>query len=216
MKKLMLSLSLLTLSAGAFAQEIKIQTHELKTSSQVISAQQDPIATAGQVIDVLDRVVAVGERVYTLVQRGKPNLTTTYASLSVIPRDPISKEIVDVMDLEDCSYPMRKKYETVISKGSREVIRFEYELIFSHSCSYDGKGKYILAALIKPKSVVVKYGWDLNATMSLQGIMNHGKKTNPIMGANLNMKLVINNLGTAFEKDHTIHITGDGKVDAKQ
>lgn len=87
--------------------------------------------------------------------------------------------------------------------------------MFSHSCSYEGKGKYIQVALIKPTSIVTKYGWDLNATMILSGMMNHGKKADPIVGAFLTMKLNMLNLGVAHAKEVTIHITGDGKINPK-
>lgn len=213
MKNLALSLAFALLSTQAYSQELKVVTHEIKTSG---FTQQDPIATAGQVIDIADRIVALGERIYTLVQHGKPSNTTAYAPVAIVPRNPTSREIVDPLDLEECSFPTRKSFETVVSRGNREVVRFEYELVFSHSCSYEGKGKYIQVAMIKPTSVVTKYGWDLNATMRLSGMMNHGKKADPVVGAFLTMKLAMNNLGVAYEKEHGIHITGDGQINPKK
>lgn len=120
------------------------------------------------------------------------------------------------LDLDECSYPLTKTYRTVITTASVEVVKFEYAVTFSHSCSYNGVGKYIAAAEIKPISVDIGYGWDVNATMKLSGIMNHGKKGSPVVGANLTMNYSISSWRNSFNKDHTVHITGDGKIDPKQ
>lgn len=217
MKKLVLSLTLVLLTSHAFAQELKIKTVEIKTVENALGTDPtNPIDQIGQVIATAERIVALGESVYRLLQHGKPNNTSTYAPISVVPRDPLSKEVVSPLDLDECSYPLTKTYRTVITTASVEVVKFEYAVTFSHSCSYNGVGKYIAAAEIKPISVDIGYGWDVNATMKLSGIMNHGKKGSPVVGANLTMNYSISSWRNSFNKDHTVHITGDGKIDPKQ
>lgn len=166
----------------------------------------------GQVLSVAQTAVALGEGVYTLAQHGKPSNTTEYAPISIVPRDPISKEIVQPFDMEDCSMPVKKTFRSVMTTGGVEVVKFEYMVIYVYGCSYEGVGKYIQAALIQPLSVKTGYGWDFTATMKLSGMMNHGKKADPIAGALLTIKYTMNSWRTAYERNDTVHIRGDGQL----
>lgn len=241
MKKLILSLALTAVTTGAFAQ-VTIKTVEIKTpnisvgigpgtNSGIIgdvagagSGAGDPIGgitgvggmgafdRVGQVLSTAQTAVALGEAVYVLAQHGKPTNTTEYAPISIVPRDPISKEVVSPFDMEDCSMPVKKTYRSVMTTAGVEVVRFEYMVIYVHSCSYEGVGKYIQTALVQPLTVKTGYGWDFSATMKLSGMMNHGKKADPIAGALLTIKYSMNSWRTAFERNDTVHIRGDGQL----
>lgn len=166
----------------------------------------------GQVISTAKDVVALGEAIYTLVQKGKPSNTTEYAPVRIVPRDQATKEHVDPFDLENCAMPTTKKYVASIKSGSKEVVRFEYMVIYTVGCSYNGTGKWIESAMVQPVSVKTGFGWDFTATMKLSGIMNHGSKTDPVAGALLTMKYQMNSWSTSFERNDTIHITGRGEL----
>ncbi len=166
----------------------------------------------GMVIATAKDIVALGEAIYTLVQKGKPSNTTEFAPVSIVPKDPISKEIVDPFDMEYCSFPVEKKYRTQMKTAGSVVVDFEYMVVYSYGCSYNGAGKFIQSAMVQPVRVKSTYGWDFNASMKLSGIMNHGTKAEPNVGAMLTIKYSMNSWRTAFEKNDTIHITGDGQL----
>lgn len=166
----------------------------------------------GQVISIAQNVVALGESVYTLVQKGKPSVTTDYAPISIVPRDPLTKEIVNPFDMEDCGFPQQKKYRTTMTTAGMEVVSFEYMVIYSAGCSYEGAGKYIQTLNIVPTRVKVGYGWDFNASMKLTGLMNHGKKLDPNVGALLTIKYSMKSWRTALERNDTVHVTGAGAL----
>lgn len=168
---------------------------------------------AGQIIAVAKDIVALGEAIYDLVQKGKPKNLTEYAPISVLPRDPISKEVVDVFDLEGFSFPSERNYIARIKNGlDREVVVFSYKVLFSYGGSYNGVGKYLTNVLIVPGSVRTTYGWDFNATMKLSGIMNHGTKESPVAGALVTMKYSMTSWAMAIERNDTIHVTGRGEI----
>lgn len=166
----------------------------------------------GKVISYAGQVVALGEAVYNLVKKGKPSNNTNYAPVAIVPRDPITKQNVDVFDLENCSMPITRKFKASIKSAMREVVKFEYMLIYTVNCTYNGTGRYIQAAMVQPLSVKTSFGWDFNATMKLNGVMNHGSKASPVVGALLTMKYQMNSWTTAFERNDTIHITGRGGI----
>ena len=112
--------------------------------------------------------------------------------------------------MENCSFPVQKKFATKMMTGGVEVVRFEYMVLYTYNCSYNGTGKYIQNAIVQPVSVKTGYGWDFNASMKLQGITNHGTKAQPVVGAILTIKYSMNSWRTAFERNDTVHISGNG------
>jgi hypothetical protein len=241
MKNLMLTLTLAVLSGNALAakETFTVETVEVKNFQSTLKGYEvagagsggitppttDPtiptegkkpgvsIDDVGKVIAVAKDIVALGEDIYKLVQKGKPTNTTDFTPIAIVPRDPISKEVVSPFDMEGCSMPTQKKYVTTIRNSTGgEGVRFEYMVVFTHSCSYNGNGKFIQTAMVQPVSVKTSYGWDFNASMKLASIMNYGSKDQPVAGAMITIKYSMNSWHTAFERNDTIHITAKGEV----
>jgi hypothetical protein len=125
----------------------------------------------------------------------------------------MTKEAVSPVDLEGFSLPEERSFSALVKNGNDDVVvRFDYQLVYSYGGSYDGKGKYLTSVMIVPKAVKTTFGWDFNATMKLDAIMNHGSKENPIAGALVTMKYQMNSWTSSFERNDTIHITGNGQV----
>lgn len=163
----------------------------------------------GQVLAIAQGVVALGESVYSLVQKGKPSARTTYAPISVVPRT--GNEVVDIFDTEDWKAPKKYTYEIVYVNGfNMDVIKFRYSVIYSWGGTYNGKGAYLTAVQIIPISVNVLFGFDFTATMKLGGVMNHGKKDNPLAGAVLNLEYTISTVLEASVDTRNYHVMGNG------
>jgi hypothetical protein len=173
----------------------------------------DRADTAGKVIQTARDLVALGEAFYELVKKGRPSNVTEFAPISVVPRDPQTKEYVDPFDLEGFSMPVERSFIAKVKNGSgSEVVNFNYKVIYSYGGSFDGKGKYLTNVMVVPGAVRTSYGWDFNAKMTLSGVMNHGTRANPIAGAMVNIKYQMNSWSAAFERNDTIHVTGAGEL----
>jgi hypothetical protein len=232
MKNLIMTLSLTLMTSVAFAapEMFTVETVEVQDFSSMkgmdvggslggAEAGQEPVPgkkitteDVGKVIGVAKDLVALGEDIYTLVQKGKPTSTTDFTPINVVPRDPITKEYADPFEMEGCSMPTQKKYVSTIKSGNTEAVRFEYMVLFTYDCSYNESGKFIQNAMVQPVSVKATYGWDFNATMKVSGIMNHGTKAQPVAGAMITIKYSMNSWRMAFERNDTIHITGKGEI----
>jgi hypothetical protein len=173
---------------------------------------EQQIDRAGKIIQATKDMVALGEAIYTLVQHGKPANVTAYAPISVVPKDPTTKDVVDPFEMENFSMPVAKKFETVLKKGAKEVVRFQYKVMYSYGGSYNGTGKYMTSVMIVPTSVKTSYGYNFNATMKLGGIMNNGTKANPVAGVILMINYQMNSWGSALERSDTIYINGRGEL----
>lgn len=178
---------------------------------QVPGYQPDRTEQAGKVIQAAKDIVALGEDIYTLVQKGKPTNVTEYAPISVVPKDPATKEVVDPFELEGFSMPVQKNFTARLKDGGKEVINFKYKVLYSYGGSYNGAGKYLTGVIIIPGSVKTNFGWNFTATMRLSGIMNHGTKASPIAGVMITVKYQMNGWNKAHERNDTVHITGAGQ-----
>lgn len=173
----------------------------------------DRIEQTGRIITTAKDVVALGEAIYELLNKGRPKITTEYAPISVVPRDPTSKEIIDPFELEGFSMPTERRFNAKVkNKVGQEVVNFNYKLMYSYGGSYNGKGKYLTGVIIVPGNIRAKRGWIVDSSMKLSGIMNHGTKDSPVAGAVLNIKYAIHSMFQAFERNDTIHITGKGEM----
>ncbi len=182
-----------------------------KTVSEAYLDQAGPsrIETAGKVISTARDLVALGEDIYRLVSHGKPNVTTAFDPISVIPK--VSGAPVDILDTESWSMPTKRTYAiTLKNVYSIDVITFRYSIIFSYNGAYNGKGAYITAAQIQPEYVNVLWGFDFSATMKLGGIQNQGTRDNPIAGATLLMQYTASNVINSRTYVDSYFITGRG------
>lgn len=227
-----LILAFVTLSANVWAQEeydqtkfytiSKVEVSEIsrdvildmnvqKTVSEAYleGNKSNRIESAGKVIGVARDLVALGEDIYKLVSHGKPNVTTAYDPISVIPK--VGGQPVDLLDTESWSMPAKRTYSIKLKNlYNIEVVNFRYSVIFSYRGSYDGKGAYITAAQIQPDFLNVLWGFDFTATMKLAGIQNQGTRDNPVAAATLLMQYTISNVLNSRTIVDSYFITGRG------
>jgi hypothetical protein len=225
---LVLSLSVMSVSLQAYVYDQKyyeikeIQVEELDSHDSVISEKvllkSMPASDRkmnggefGQVIAVAKELVALGEDVYKLLNKGRPVVQTDYAPVSVIPK--VAGKNVDPMDLENWSMPKTKKFKISYKNGfNMVVVQFDYMVIITSGGRYEGKGAYLTGVQIVPSNIHVKFGFDLSAVMKLQSVMNHGSKTNPVAGAILSLQYRVGNMMGMNESNDTIHVTGLGLI----
>jgi hypothetical protein len=231
--KITIALSLFALAASAMATEYdqtkfytisKVEVAEIshdvildqsvqKTMSEAYLDEgpvtPSRIETAGKVITTARDLVALGEDIYRLVSHGKPNVSTSYDPISVIPK--VNNQPVDILDTESWSMPAKRTYSlTLRNTYNIAVITFRYSVIYSYHGSYNGKGAYLTAAQIQPDYVNVLWGFDFTATMKLGGIQNQGTRDNPVAAATLLMQYSASNILNSRTMIDTYFITGRG------
>ena len=174
----------------------------------------DPIRRTGEIIGLGDRIVALGERIYNLVNKGRPSADFNYAPISIIPRVNDAGKAASVLnDMSAGSMPKVETYNLELKNGyGSTVVDFEFNLIFFYGLKFKGVGDYITGAQIVPKEVNVDYGYDFNATMKLSGIVNHGSDEYPMAGGILVLEYNYKNMWSAKKRSEIFHIMGDGKV----
>lgn len=167
------------------------------------------LETAGKVISTARDLVALGEDIYKLVSKGKPNVTTAYDPISVIPK--VGGQPVDLLETETWSMPTKRTYSLVLRNTYNvAVITFRYSVMYSYRGSYNGKGAYLTAVQIQPDYVNVLWGFDFSATMKLAGIQNQGTRDNPVAAATILIQYNVSNVMNSRTMVDTFFVTGRG------
>lgn len=204
----------LVLSSNVFASEYTFETTELpitEKQSRMLDSVAPSTVDPGQVISWGRDIVALGEAIYELVRKGKPTSQTEYAPISVVPRDPITRNYVEPMELEDASDPIKRRFVVSAKNGfGSEVVRVEYLLLFQIA-KYNGKGKFILNAVMIP-SVNVGYGFDFTSKMKVAAIANKGKASDPLVSMTLDIHNTIGSMVSSVEGHTVVTLTGNGTV----
>lgn len=212
MRLLLSALCFIALSTPAFSSSYKTVITEKPLSyedHQLIDQTVGP----GEIIVMADQIVALGEKLYTLFQKGKPTSQVKYAPVSIVPLDGVTKQPVSVFDLEGDAEPVRKKFSISKKNGlGNEVGRLDILIHFTPGRSFEGKGQYITNANIIPLKANTLYGWDIAASMVVSGVGVSGRKANPIATATLTLSYQLNSVITAINEAVVIDIDGTGKI----
>lgn len=167
------------------------------------------VGKVGQVIGVARDLVALGEGIYNLVQKGKPTNKTNWAPITVVPK--VGGQHVDIFETENWKMPKKITYSVIYKNYlGMEVVKFRYSVVYSYGGTYQGRGAYLTAAQIIPESIMTSWGFDFSATMKLGGIQNHGTKEDPVAGAIMIMEYRVETVLQASLSADSYHVTGKG------
>lgn len=194
-------------------EEISDSSSKTKTiyERDVVDAAQLANGTQnlGEVIATANEIVALGERIYTLVDKGRPTNRLDYSPISILPK--VNGVVADILDTEGWRAPVKRSYRIAWKNlYGMEVVIFKYSVIYSYGGTYNGKGAYLTAAQIIPDYSSVSFGFNFAASMKLVGLQNHGTKSSPIAGAVIQLEYTVNNILQSDTYSDTFHITGQG------
>jgi hypothetical protein len=163
-------------------------------------------------VQVADAIVGLAERVYTLVEKGRPKVAVNVTPVSVLPMAS-EKTFYSAQSLSGWSMPTARKYKMTYTNGfNMNVVSFTYMVIFSHGGNLEGLGDYITSARIVPTDISVSYGFSLKANFKLQGVQNHGTRDIPIAGAIIELNYAVSSMVKHIESNDNFHITGQGQI----
>ncbi len=164
------------------------------------------------VLMVIEKLVAIGEKVWPLIEKGRPAVTNKHmAAISVLPRIDAKDPVVH--DMGNWSIPVTKHYRVNYTNGfGMNVVSFVYSVTFQHSGNYGGKGKYLTGVRVSARDIKVDFGFDLDSTSELIQISNLGTPENVIAGATIEISYTVKNVLRVLTTTQAFHVTGDGRI----
>jgi hypothetical protein len=187
-------LSLILASTNAFSidsdpnQRIAtVEVFRVGTSEKaVVEMPALPINPINEVAMYVDGIIAIGKKIWPIIEAGKPVINTDgmKPSLSVLPRFNETATHAELYDMANWSAPKAVSYRVSFKNFYRmEVIGFTYTVYFQYNGSYQGKGKYITSLVVQPSEVYAQWGFNFDASSELMSVANVGSQENPVASA---------------------------------
>ena len=170
------------------------------------------LGRARGVIALVGDIVALGEKIYTVIEKRKPVVKTVFSPIQVVPRNDVGG-VVSPMEMERWSAPKTSKYKVTFKNlYGMKVVEIGISVTYLYGGTYNDSGKFIANLQILPTLVSAAWGYNVDATYKLVGIVNHGTKSNILAGATLNFNYKVSTIVKHFEKNMEFHVYGNGKM----
>ncbi|MCR9206507.1 MAG: hypothetical protein NXH75_18130 [Halobacteriovoraceae bacterium] len=166
----------------------------------------------GAVIMTIEKLIALGTKIYDIVKKGKPVTNLSFAKpVSVLPQaeDPN----IAFNSMTGWSLPKARTYKIEYKNLlGMSVIGFDYTVYFQHSGQFEDKGAYITGLTVRASNVSVAWGFEFNASSSLETITNRGSRVNPTAGATMRINYSASSLLNSIQSSESFFVTGDGEM----
>jgi hypothetical protein len=187
-----------------------VSVNELKTATFITEVPQAP-SQIGEIIAIVDGVMAIGERIWKIVEAGKPVVTTKFSpSISALPE--MEGEGAVLRKMANWSVPKIKSYRVSLkNRFNQEKVAFTYTVFFQFNGSYKGKGKYITNLKVQASDVYVAWGFNFDAASELIGIANVGSDEAPVASAIIQISYAARSLNEVRDAQ-SFYVDGAGNV----
>nr|BDT29392.1 hypothetical protein BHI3_28580 [Bacteriovorax sp. HI3] len=216
--------SFLLLSTVSFAQEVdpalvisSVEVHEVETPDDKATVELPKVPTnpIDEVAMYLDGLIAIGKKIWPIIEAGRPVITTNglIPSLSVLPHIEGSAAKTELYQMANWSAPKAVSYRVSYKNlyGS-EVIGFTYTVFFQYNGSYKGNGKYITSLKVQASQVYAAWGFNFDATSELVNVANVGSEENPVASAIIQISYKAKGLLNEMRNSESFYVDGTGTM----
>lgn len=168
----------------------------------------------GQVAIVIDGLIAIGKKIWPIIEAGRPVVDVNMAKgISIIPYKKGDNFDATFYEMENWSMPKFKKYNVTYKNGfGSKVISFDYTVHYQYGGSLNGKGKYLAGVNISASNVSVAWGFSFQAASELVQISNHGANDDQIAGGTFSINYTAKTVVKTISSSDTFHVTGNGDI----
>lgn len=217
-KSMLLATFLFTSTLSVFASDssldmTKVEIHEVKPDLAALELAQSPISPIDEISIVIDGLMAIGKKIWPIIEAGRPVVTTKFIpAISIIPN--LTGEGPVLNQMENWSIPKVKSYRISITNGvGWEVVAFTYTIIFQYNGDLAGVGKYVTNLAVIPSEIDVGYGSDFDASSELIGISNIGTNKNPVASGLIKVSYGAKNIRKGLKMSHVFSVDGLGNFE---
>jgi len=159
-----------------------------------------------------DQLIALGQKVWTIVEKGRPVVSSDLGTVSVLPEELRTNGGFSAR-LSGWSAPKQATYRVVYKNlYGMEVVNFKFTIHFQYNGQYQGKGRYISGATMAANNLDVAWGYSFNAKSEVVSITNRGSEANPVAGLTLRLSYAVSTVLKDSRSTYDFHLTGTGGV----
>lgn len=162
----------------------------------------------GAVVGTIDQIVNLVDKVWTLIAKNQPvvNVKVNYANA-------VPYGLTHWTQLQGWSKPAVRKYRFYFKNlYGVKVVDISYQLQFTHSGNYKGKGKYLTGVTVEPTRVSTAWGYnvDLTAEVPDSTIANVGTTADPIASMQVQLKWKVHTIIKDMQGKDIFYVQGNG------
>lgn len=177
-------------------------------ASPVDDCRNPRILEGDSLIGDFTSIVAVGEKLWKLIEMGRPVVSFKAPVVHALPPTNLCWS-----DLEKWQAPKSTLWETVYRNAfGKQVVRFRFRLVYTAGGSLDGKGKYLANVTVQPANLEVSWGYTFNAETTVGRAFNTGTKDDPIAGLQIAVGWNIKTLVKDGMVTENFFVQGNGDV----
>lgn len=192
---------------------VEITSMGPKTEASLLyETYNSPRFDFGSIIMAIDSLIAIGKKVWPIIEAGKPVLTTggMLTSLSVLPDNNVGPRVT-LVEMSNWSMPEVASYKVVYkNKLGASVVSFVFNVYFQYNGNHKGKGKYLTSITTEASHVSAAWGFDLDAKSELTSIANVGTLANPVASAIVKVGLVVKGKINSVQNSYSFYLDGKG------
>ncbi|PIU19902.1 MAG: hypothetical protein COT18_05085 [Elusimicrobia bacterium CG08_land_8_20_14_0_20_59_10] len=117
--------------------------------------------------------------------------------------------------LQGWSRPSTRKYNFSMKNGfGSEVVKVIYQVHWTHSGNFQGKGKFLTGVSVEPLSVTTAWGYnvDLTAEVPDSTIANVGTSEDPVASMQVQLRWKVHTILKDIQEKAIYYVQGDGKM----
>lgn len=167
-------------------------------------------ASAGEIFMTIDKILALGQKIWKIVEAGRPVQSSSFAKpVSIIPN--LSDVNSTFSSMSNWKMPLVKSFKVSYRNGfGSEVISFIYTVVFQYGGKYEGKGAYITGLFVSASNISVSWGFKFDATSEIMSIANQGSVDSPVASAVVKIAYKVSSPLKAINESDIFYVNGDG------
>jgi len=161
-----------------------------------------------EVVMALDNIVNLVDKIWTLIEKNQPVVVITTNYANAVPFG-----MTHWSQLQGWSKPAVKKYSFSMKNGfGTEVVKVVYQLHYTHSGNYQGKGKYLTGVTIEPVSVTTAWGYTVKLVSQVPDstVANVGTTADPIASMQVQLAWSVHTALKDITSKDIYYVQGDG------
>jgi|GEM_PF-675037 len=168
------------------------------------------IAVVNGTVDALDKIVNLVDKIWTIIEKNQPvvNITTNYANAVPFGTSHWTQ-------LQGWSRPSTKRYAFSMKNGyGSEVVKVIYQVHWTHSGNFQGKGKFLTGVTVEPISVTTAWGYKVTLVSEVpeSTIANVGTHEDPVASMQLQLRWVVHTAIKDISDKAIYYVQGDGMM----
>ena len=191
--------------------EDSLSTLSLNTND---CAELNSLGDAESILDEVswDQIVNIGEKVWDIVEKGKPVVHMQTPVANALPRG-----LRCWTDLEHWQAPRTSTYEVKYKNGlGMDVVTFRFRLHYTYGGGKAERGQYLANVSVLPAELSVIWGYNFDAKVEVQPAINLGSSENPLGGLELNVRWIVKTILKESVNSFHFFVQGDGVIKSAQ